>query len=174
MDLCCRIEPMTFSLRDNTPGFTRVHSSPLACGNALTERWYDGLGAVSTATELHHTATPMDAELLMLRMLGDGPAAASPHPQGRRLDRGAERPHRSDCRCSGDAWVCGVAIHFARPPQAQGQSRRGPWAESSSCPAQWEHSFSGRRPTCCSTSVRLPLASRDGFRTGYPATAAPT
>ena len=47
------VEPTTFSLRVNAPGFTRLHSSPLTCGNALNERCYDGLGAASTATELH-------------------------------------------------------------------------------------------------------------------------
>ena len=72
---------MTFSLRDNTPGFTRLHSSPLACGNALKERHYDGRGAVSTATELHHTATPMDAQLLLLQVFSDWPDSSVTPPR---------------------------------------------------------------------------------------------
>jgi hypothetical protein len=48
------IEPTTFSLRVKLPGSTRLHSSPLTCGNALNERPYDGPRVVSTATELHH------------------------------------------------------------------------------------------------------------------------
>ena len=44
---------MTFSLRDKTLGFTRLHRSPLNCGNALNERLYDDPGTASTATELH-------------------------------------------------------------------------------------------------------------------------
>jgi hypothetical protein len=52
------IEPTTFSLRVNAAGFTRLHSSPLTCGNALNERLYDGLEAASTATELHRAHPP--------------------------------------------------------------------------------------------------------------------
>jgi hypothetical protein len=63
------IEPTTFSLRDNPPGFTRLHSSPLTCGNALNERCYDGLGVASTATELHRA----DTELLLLSVLTQWP-----------------------------------------------------------------------------------------------------
>ena len=58
----CRNRTDDLLLRDNKPRFTRLHSSPLTCGNALTERSYDPLGAVSTATELHHDAALMDAE----------------------------------------------------------------------------------------------------------------
>jgi hypothetical protein len=47
---------MTFSLRGNTSGHTRLHSSPLTDGNALNERSYDGLGTAATATELHRAA----------------------------------------------------------------------------------------------------------------------
>ena len=47
------IEPTTFSLRGDTPGCTRLHSSPLTCGNALGKRCYDGPGTASIATELH-------------------------------------------------------------------------------------------------------------------------
>ena len=50
------VEPATSSLRVNTPYFTRLHSSPLTCGNALSERYYDGLDTAATATGLHRTA----------------------------------------------------------------------------------------------------------------------
>jgi len=49
------IEPMTFSLRVNLPGCTRLHNSP-HLRKALNERHYDGLTAVATATELHRAA----------------------------------------------------------------------------------------------------------------------
>ncbi len=45
------------------------------------ERHYDGRGAVSTATELHHTATPMDAQLLLLRVFSDWPDSSITPPR---------------------------------------------------------------------------------------------
>ena len=61
------VEPATSSLQVNTSGYTRLHSSPLTCGNTPNERDYDGLGTAATATELHRFATT-DAELLLLRV----------------------------------------------------------------------------------------------------------
>ena len=60
------VEPATSSLQVNPPGFTGFHSSPLTCGNTLNERYYDGHGTASTATELHRE-TKM--QLVMLRVL---------------------------------------------------------------------------------------------------------
>jgi len=54
--VACRNRTTTFSLQVIPSGTTRRHSSPLTCGNALTERYYDGLGTASTATELHRPA----------------------------------------------------------------------------------------------------------------------
>ena len=79
----------------------------------------------------------------------------------------------SDCGCSGGRigmrpQLTKEAAAGARPTalEVRGPSRRV-------APRNWDHLFSGTRPACCSTSVRMPPASRDGFRTGYPATACP-
>jgi len=50
------VEPATSSLQVIPSGTTRLHSSPLTCENALSERFYDRLGAAATATELHRAA----------------------------------------------------------------------------------------------------------------------
>ena len=65
------IEPTTFS-RDKTQGSTRLHRSPLNCGNALKERHYDGLEAVATATELHRTPPPCSRRVADWRCLATG------------------------------------------------------------------------------------------------------
>ena len=54
---------------------TRLHSSPLTCGNALDERYYDGLSAASTATELHRAPPQRRADSRALRVLSDRPGA---------------------------------------------------------------------------------------------------
>ena len=52
----CRNRTDDLLLRVNRQGSTRLHRSPLNCGNALKERHYDGLVAVATATELHRSS----------------------------------------------------------------------------------------------------------------------
>ena len=70
------IEPTTFSLRDKTQGSTRLHRSPLNCGNALKERCYDGLGTAATATELHRAALPRTRSCCCCGCSATGPTAS--------------------------------------------------------------------------------------------------
>ena len=99
------IEPMTFSLRVNRPGSTRLHRSPLNCGNALSERLYDGGGGVSTTTELHHSHPPPTSSMVaMWTALGGCANSATPRSSATVFFYSGRRPSATRRTISSRSW----------------------------------------------------------------------
>ena len=103
MELVTGVEPATSSLHGNRSACTRLHSSPLTCGNVICERHYDGLGTASTATELHRAAPPTAAELLLLRLLSDWPGSSVTPPTRTHPRTGPPSGRRDRAGLSGSA-----------------------------------------------------------------------